>query len=143
MYRRTIEEKIRGLIKEVGDGNERAKKELLKLYRQLGKTKEYLKLLSTIRPLSDYEVMELTSETWKEFFQQARIAEAQNTVDEYLLQEILEFAETDSLERINIPKSGIICWHCNDTCPDYHEDRSNFLEIIRFIKNHEMCFNQV
>jgi hypothetical protein len=139
MYRRTIEEKIKGLIKEVGDGNQEAKIELLKLYRQSGKFKDYFKLLSTIRPLKDHEIAELTAATWKEFFQQARICEAQNAIDESLLEEVLAFAETDGLERINIPKSGIICWNCDDCCADFHEDRSNFLEIIRFIKQHEAC----
>lgn len=143
MYRRTIDEKIRGLVKEVGDGNEEAKKELLKLYRKFGKIKEYFKLLSTIRPLKNEEIIELTAAIWKEFFQQARICDAQNTVDESLLQEVLEFAETDSLERINIPQSGIVCWHCDDTCVDYQNERSNFLEIVRFIKQHEACFDKV
>jgi len=139
MYRRTTDEKIRSLIKEVGDGNEEAKKELLKLYKKFGKLKDYFKLLATIRPLKDHEVMEYTAATWAEFFQQARICEAQNTVDESLLQEVLDFAETDALERINLPSGGIICWHCDESCIDFHEDRSNFLQIIRFIKRHETC----
>jgi len=142
MYRRTVTEKIRGLEKETADGNDEAKKELLIQYRKSGKLKDYFKLLSTIRPLKDYEIMELTTATWIEFFQQARICEAQNIIDESLLQEVLAFAETDALERINIPQPGVICWHCDDSCVDFHDDRSNFLGILRFIKLHKECLNK-
>lgn len=138
MFRRSITEKIRGLEKEVEDGNEKALKQLLYNYRLSGKLKEYFQLLSTIRPLKKEEIEELKVATWGGFLQQVRICDAQNKIDESLLEEILALNDSNNLER---QKTGIICWYCDHSCMDFIEEKSNFLGLIRFIKQHENCPN--
>lgn len=138
MYRRSIIEKIRSLEKKVKGGDKEVIRSLLISYRKTGKLKEYFQLLSTIRPLKKREKEEFEEATWEDFFQQARICEAQNKVDETLVQDILAFVNTN-LERINLPKSGVICWNCDNSCADFNENKSNLMEIIRFIKTHKNC----
>ena len=145
MYRRTLDEKIRRLLKEIEDGKKEVVWELLSIYKKFHKKKEYYELLSTIRPLKNHEILELVTTTWAEFFQQARICEAQNIIDESLLQEALAFTETDGLERVLLPQSGVICWHCIDTCADFDHDgeRCKFTDVLRFIKHHKECVQKI